>query len=756
MQDQKTRARAVLALPLFFSALFYAPQGAAQPRTPISVVREPANEQRAAPADAKAPGLSLKSSMGIAAASALLASDRGEDRLRGIERLESIGTIEAIDALLDAMEQGSSIGRDPKARLLAVRVLSKHVGRDSARQFLVRELTDSAGAEGRGTASPLSALCRSSAALALARSGEKKALDALSSAILQGGAPGAAAEAALYAYPPVMLPPFLEGKKKLVPQWASVLGQLGDLRALPKLRAMLGEKDMNAQIAAAVALARLGDGSVAEKVRPWLKRSEPRLQRMAAVVLSLLRTPDAPQAIGVLLGAEGTRAFGVELALNAPSPTLSRALSTVVPALKGADRSRAIAAIGRGGGSEALRQLTQLAKAEQDAVDALHALSQMPGADARATLQGLFAEAASGEGRRRLVRAALVRAFRFGDKLDGLGEALSAMAKEKDESDRAVGIFGQAALSLREPLELLKEGCPAGFSPAQGGSSSVWKKTSKGGAGPSVGAQCDGVAVHSIARGVLALPERDFVNSSAALLGLLEKEAVLGHSLAEARVGKISSNESPNSMAVAAGAALLAHPEGGPLPTALLTVWAEQGGPLSPLAARALASRDNELVRPVIKRLLSGSDPVVRAHVAMGLGGDPEPDGVTLLVNAYRFEEDVGVRRAIVRALSARKDVQRKKTLELARDLDPDAQVRALARSALGGRELSVPVFSAERTAVWITLKPNQSGASSNVNGRTARLVRSDGQAVPVVADPDGVLLVPGLSMGEVEFSLGP
>jgi hypothetical protein len=38
---------------------------------------------------------------------------------------------------------------------------------------------------------------------------------------------------------------------------------------------------------------------------------------------------------------------------------------------------------------------------------------------------------------------------------------------------------------------------------------------------------------------------------------------------------------------------------------------------------------------------------------------------------------------------------------------------------------------------------------------RAARLVRADGLAVPVVADPDGVLLVPGLPAGPASLLLG-
>jgi hypothetical protein len=212
---------------------------------------------------------------------------------------------------------------------------------------------------------------------------------------------------------------------------------------------------------------------------------------------------------------------------------------------------------------------------------------------------------------------------------------------------------------------------------------------------------------------------------------------------------------------VALGAALLAHPDGAGLPSSVLASWAEAGGPLAPLAARALPARDDEALRGRIKRLLSGSDPVVRAHVALGLGRDPEASAVSLLTAAYRFEDDAGVRRAVVRGLSLRGEVQRQATLALARDLDPDDEVRALARAALEGRALDVGVRPAlgvepRRRVAWVSVKEASGPASgSHAEPATlARLIRADGLAVPAVADPDGALLVPGMPAGPASLHL--
>jgi hypothetical protein len=130
---------------------------------------------------------------------------------------------------------------------------------------------------------------------------------------------------------------------------------------------------------------------------------------------------------------------------------------------------------------------------------------------------------------------------------------------------------------------------------------------------------------------------------------------------------------------------------------------------------------------------------------------------VTLLASAYAYEEDVAVRRAVIRALSRRTELQRKPTLELASELDPDPGVRALARSALEGRVLDPaprgPAAPANAVA-WIVVARQGEAARARPVG--ARLVRADGLAIPVIADPDGVLLVPGLPPGPASLSLAP
>ncbi|WP_437808981.1 HEAT repeat domain-containing protein [Sorangium sp. So ce1078] len=703
---------------------------AAGPAAPQPVARAPeaAEDGGKTTAGAEGGAAPLRGSLGVPVAERLLASSDPEARLRGIERLGSIGTEEAVSALLAALDQGSPAARDPRARLAAVRALAPHAQRDSVRQLLSRELSEGGG-PARGAASPLGEVLRGTAALALARTGERRALGALVSAIVQGGAAGEAAARAIKAYPPESLQLLLGSRKRLEPALVSFLGELGDLRAIAALRPVLEGGDRAAQVAAARALARLGDEAALAKARAWLRKPEPGLFEPTVEILVYLGAPEAPDAVAALLGSELGRLDGLRLAELAPAERIAPALARALPLLPEDAQPRAVAAIGRAGGAEAARQLRRLVAERPDlATAAAFALATMPGAEARAGVAELIEgpRAAKDADLRRLgLRAGVVRGLVLGDAPAALeGRLLAALAAPKGSSDRAVGVFGAVALGLRDALEVV-----GGCSPAS----------------------CDRAAVHAAARGALARGDR----ALAALAPLFAELAAPG-----ARAAAPGGDDAaPDAAAISAGVALLAEPRGGAVATSRLAALAEAGGPLSPLAARALAARDDEVVRGRLKRLLEGSDPVVRAHVALGLGSDPMPDSVSLLARAYRFEDDPVVRRAIVRGLSRRTEVQRRRVLLAARDLDPDEGVRALARAALSGA--GSPALDPSRSAlatgvVWIAIVPNDRSAAASASSRAARLVRPDGLAIPVVADPDGVLLVPAVPPGVSSVLLAP
>ncbi len=674
----------------------------------------------AAPVERHAEPSPLREMFGAPQGVRLMQSDDPGERIRGIVRLGGIGTPEAIDLLIEQLEQGSAVGRDPRARLEAVRVLAPFTKKDNVRQLLTREATDTSTAEGRAAGSALGGVLRGTAALALAKGGDKKSLTALVNALLQGNVAAEAAARALRAYPPASLESFLEGRKRLTPLLAAFLGDLGDLRALDRLRAMLEEPDPTFQVAAAVALARLGDASALTVARTWLTKTDPRFRRAAAEVLLTLHAPEADAAVSALFDAEATREDGLRLALLVPSPAFAAKLAAELANFPEAQRPKVVAAIGRAGGAKAAPALVALLGRADLGTAAAHALATMAGDEARAAIEaGLADPAKKGDARRLLLRAGIVRALSRRGAPAGLDAALEALLGAPAPADRAVAAFGLAALGTRSVTALLERAC-----------------TPKG---------CDDALVHAVARGALVARPGDL----AALLPVLGREVARGDR---------AMAEHPTLLVTAAAAALLDRPDGGELGTSLLATWAESGGPLAPLAARALPSRDDEPLRARLKRLLVGSDPVVRAHLALGLARDPEPSAVSLLTRAYRFEEDAEVRKAIVRALSHRTEVQRTATLDLARDLDPDEDVRALARSALDGRDLE-PVVQAiggvhvARGLAWVAVVPSD-GKVGEGSARAARLVRSDGLALPVVSDPDGVLLVPGLPPGPAQIQL--
>lgn len=675
----------------------------------------------------------LRERFGLPRAQRLLLAGDSATRVRGVERIASLGTPDAIDALVDVMESNSTAQGDARMRLAAVRVLAGETKRANVRQLLLREVTDNAVTEGRAV-SPLSWVLRGTAAMALARGGDRGAVGALSSALLRPGLPAEAAILALRAYPPESLDVFVESRhasakeasapalprgegRRLSPVIAAFLGEIGDLRAVDRLRALLSEGDQAGKAAAAVALAKLGDEAALKLGTEWAGKPDARLKAVGAEVLTALDAPSAPAVVTALIESEAGRGEGLRLALRAPSPALAAPLAKILPALGEGQRDPAIAAIGRSGG---VAELVPLLGKPEAAIAAAFALATLPGDRARAALeQALSGAKVKGGGALRLIaRAGTVRALSLDDRPAGLRAALRDLAGGKDPADRAAGTFGLVALGVVSLEDVVRGACKAG----------------------GAGGDCDLVTLAAAARGALALP--DGPRSLDPLLPILARAPAGGGVLAEI-----------------AGAALIAHPDGAGLPTQLLAGWAEAGGALAPLAARALPSRDDEAIRGRIKRLLEGTDPVVRAHVALGLARDPDPSAVTLLTNAYRFEEDAGVRRAVVRALSRRAEVQREATLQLARDLDPDDDVRALARAAIEGRDLDPQVRPARgveprRSVAWITVRSTEPPAAG-APPHAARVVRSDGVAVPVVADPDGALIVPGLPPGLGALLLG-
>jgi hypothetical protein len=288
---------------------------------------------------------------------------------------------------------------------------------------------------------------------------------------------------------------------------------------------------------------------------------------------------------------------------------------------------------------------------------------------------------------------------------------LTALFASRDPADRAAGAFGLAALGKVDARELI--------------------------------ASSDLVVVRAAARASL----------------------VAGSGAAAACRARLATETDPLTRTALAMAMAVSPDAYVPVSTDRLAEWAESDEAFAPLATVALGPRERPLEKRRLGRALESIDPALRAHAAFGLALSPLPDAAARLASAWRFEETPRVRRAIVTALAQRKEPQRLATLELAAKLDPDEQVRESARLALRG-QLPLPLgrFGAgcggnePRVggcyAAWITLTPSSPAGGAEVRERSGRLLDAAGLALPVVADPDGMLVVPGVSAGAASFRL--
>ncbi len=672
-------------------------------------------------------GNALRAQLGIPVAQRLLASEDLGARLRGIERLGAIGTTEAVDALVDAMDPQSVAARDVRARLVAVRVLAGEAKRDNVRQLLLREVTDTSGADGRSGALPLSAVRRQTAALALARSGDRKAVGALVNVLFQAGPVGEAAVRALRAYPPSSLEPFLEGRKRLTPGLATFLGELGDLRAIERLRAMVGESDPTGKMAAAVALARLGDEAALPVAREWLTKSEPRQRRAAAEVLVLLDAPEAPAAVAALLESDATRDEGLRLALAAPSPALAATLAKVLPGLPEEQRLHAVAALGRAG---AVTQLVPLLDQADTALAAAFALATIPGAEARTALEHALAgeTAKADEARRLLLRAGVVRALVLGDAPAGLHDGLRALFKGTAPADRAAGAFGLVALGKMSLGDALEASC-------QKGETLV----------------CDAAAT-AAARGALALP--DGASSLEPLLPLLERAAAA----ADPRLGgrPRGSTDAARDRARArccspTPTAATCPPRCSPPGPRRGARWRRSPRARSPAAttrrSAAASSACSKGAIPWSAPTSPSASPAIRSPRPCRSSPRPTASRTTRACAAPWCAPSHGGRRCSA-SPRWRSPAISTPTTRCAR-WPPPPWPGACSTPRSARRSASSPGARSPGSPSSPTTDPPRPSP------RTARLVRADGLAVPAVADPDGALLVPGMPVGAASLHVG-
>ncbi len=625
---------------------------------------------------------SLRARLGVESAEPLLRSESTELRLRGFEKLGSTGTSAALELLADALEAGGA-ARNANERLAAVRALAPHAKEERARGALVRAM---GGALTRDE--PIEILARQTSALALARSGDKNALQALAQALRQPGRVSETARVGLRAHPPKTLTPILQARGVPTPALAGLLGDLRDERGRELLISLAQSGAPALRSEALLALSKVDRPTAVVLARTVAKNEKHRSLRVAAArVLAVARDGDAPTALGMLLAEPPLVGDALGIALDAPSPALGPVLARAQPSDPG-DSERLLAALGRAGGAQALERLERTLGDAALGWAAAYALALSADSDAEDVLERALERPAS---RRNAARAAALRLRARDSEVSGFEGALTALEGSSVAADRAAAAFCRA--------------------------------TSKPSAGARLVMSRDAVVARSAARAALDAE----VGVAAARRLAVEPDAGLRTVLASS----------------------LVHPEASDrVPTGVLTALLETHGAAAHLAAFALAARAGDAERPRLRELFASGDPLLRAHVALGLGRSRESSSVGLLDDAYRFEGDPVVRRAIVHTLAQRPEPGRERTLRLAADLDPDDTTRATARRAFGrGERQRAP---AQTGTAWIRLdgdgKPNDDAIIV--------VVTSTGLALPMSPDPDGSVTLAGLPAGSVGVTL--
>ncbi|MBX7197234.1 MAG: HEAT repeat domain-containing protein, partial [Sandaracinaceae bacterium] len=508
-----------------------------------------------------------------------------------------------------------------------------------------------------------------------------------------------AALLALAAYPPPTLSAIVPKGEGIWPRESlDLLVRLGDPRgAEPLLKACAGNDDLTAAIAL-VGLSRLGDGRAVPVARAVTKDSRPELRVAAAEALAELGESYAEAAILALLADEKTTSEGKRLALRHPSTGL-------VPDLEKLARAGDPAAIGALGRAGALSSLAGIAR--DDALPAgiadvaAHqlAIAALDGGKALAEVL----DGASPARRRRAIRAGAVYAARHGGSApSGHASVAKSLAASSAPEDKAAGTLflytvdlGRAEAALaREDLLLRRAGVA-------------------------------GLGAHAIA--------------DAARLARAHLEA---H-------GTTEPDDLVQALAAVAARAVdgsVAHDV--PVSTVVLSRWLSEDGPAAPLAAYLLAARGGELARAHVARALASDGLDVRVGALLGLALSPDESAIGELASRLVDSPSPLLRRAAMRALSARGDTASVSAITTARRLDADAEVRALAAHVHAGITSS-PLLSGREVA------QAKVGLGKGMTA-TATFAAVDGLVLPTLVDPEGFVVAFRVASGPVRLDVRP
>jgi hypothetical protein len=574
--------------------------------------------------------------------------------------------------------------------LTLARALAPHAA-DAKGQLVLSMLLNQSPSKAAGPEEgALLELGRGAAALALAAGGGSGALLVLGRALRTVGAPAAAAADALLAHPPQTLAPLLDVPGQPSVELARLLGALGDQRAFHTLRDWVRSEPSDVRAAAAIALTRLGHLETVPLAALWLERGLRELRAAALEILLLAQDARAVPALGALLGDPRPDEAERRLLLDYPSPALAAA---VLGALE-ADASGADfrwTLLGRVGGEAAARRLAAGLSEESSVFVAAHALSRAPGAPAHAVLQqALDASAPSPLALRAAAARAQVRRERFA----GLAAQAEAWVASDAPAERATAAWIRALDGGAAARRELESG--------------------------------DDVRILAAANHALAF-EPETIDAALRLLAAAPagaRRSALAACLVAPRARRAVSSE-------------------------LLWALVAEGGAARPLALRALASRSDPEIGAGVTSYLDHPDALLREHVARGLGENARASAVGFLVRRLAFETDEGVRRALVMALAAQQGRVVSHWLARAARLDPSPRVRAAARLGLAGVPLADAVGA---ELLWTELRRTGDAAEEPASMTLLRV--APGLAMPVFADPAGVLVVSGLPSSHLGIRL--
>lgn len=650
------------------------------PRRPPTAVTATADAANA-PRDPNRTG-DLRSRFGVPVAERLLRPAGGDPapRRRALVRLASIGTPQALELLLRTWETDVALARDGRTRLELTRALSP-----LARERGVRELLQRMVMLGGDPADDLTALAASAAALSLSASGDPEAFDFLVALARQDEAGGEVtadlARRALAAHPPTALPAALAPRTVATPALVRLALELGDLRAIPFLRGAVRGGDADVRLAALVALGKLGDGEAVPIARLWVNETE-QGPRLAALRVLADRAPDeCAVPLAKALADQALRDEALALAPLMADARLLPALRKLAADKDESVRVRAIVSMGKMVDEEAPRALEPLLGDPTVALSVVAALASSPAPN----VGTILARALKSPPRRvAAVHASLARKLSRREDVAGLDAAVNALAAG-DPHERAAAAFARASLG--------------GKAPAVANDSSL---------------------LSAAVRGLFASGDKGRFDDLLSLLDHDDVDEVVAAALVEPEIAAR-------------------------VPSARLLRWVESGGAHAPLAARTLAARDEEAFRVHLERFQRSPDLAVRSHVALGLGMSARPDAAARLATAYASETRPVVRRALIVALGGHRGLPTAdRTLALARRLDGDDKVRALAAVAIAGTR---PGDGRGPLTAFVRVDPTLEGAP-------LRFELPSGLVIPVRAAPGGILAFPALASGEAHVSL--